>query len=164
VTPRKPKDTGQVLVFRNGADQPVAVPSDVVEANERPYRAHQLRTAGHTWEQVARIERYPSGSAAAADVRHYLDSASKLLTEFSQRSLLTLEIARLDALQLAIWPQATAGILPAVSTALQIVLTRARLLGLDRLAAAEPADTSARTVVIPDGAYAAELAKAAGHE
>jgi hypothetical protein len=44
--------------------------------------------------------------------------------------LRALEVARLDALQVALWPKIEAGDVQAISAALRIIETRARLLGL----------------------------------
>ena len=63
--------------------------------------------------------------------------------------LRNLEVARLDKLQLAVWPAAMAGDVTAVVAAARIIMARCRLLGLEgptRLAVADPRP---RTVVVP---------------
>ena len=126
------KSPDNVLVFRTPTTgTPVAVPSAIVTAMERPYAAYTLRLGGMSWEAVGAAMDYPDARSAAADVTRYLDAARALVAEYSQTQMLHLELSRLDALQTAVWPKAMEGSLPAVGMALSIVSTRVKLLGLD---------------------------------
>lgn len=159
-------DDGKVLVFRRPGDQrPVAVPPEVVIASERPYRAYQLKVSGARWEDVALAESYPTPEAARADVERYLAEGKSLVEEFRRKELLSLEIARLDALQLALWPLALQGNIAAVNSAMSLVMNRAKLLRLDQDIREDENTIEGRTVVAPvdEEGYAAALRRAADH-
>lgn len=156
-------DKGNVLVFRNTAGEPIAVPDDVVTAAERAYRCYNSRTSGMSWTEIARREGYPSAAAAHYDVTRYMNEAKALVVEASQREMLTLEVARLDSLQQAVWPGAMAGHVPSATLAMNIVINRARLVGLDPDKIDDRANQVRTTVVVPpeDGAYLRALQRAA---
>jgi hypothetical protein len=157
---------GNVLVFRNADSQPVAVPSDVVTAAERAYRCYMDRVGGMSWVVIAEREGYPSASAAYYDVKRYMEEARALVVEQSQREMLTLEVARYDALQHAIWPQAMTGHIPSVLAAANIISKRTDLVGLDPDKMNEAADEARRTVVVPNDSagYIAAMQRAAEPE
>jgi hypothetical protein len=161
-TPKEEREA-TVLVFRNGAGDPIAVPTDVVTEAERAFRAHQLRVGGMTWAQVAEAEKYSSASACKYDVDRYMAEARSLVVESSAREMLTLEVTRLDALQHALWPAAMSGHVPSAALAMNIIVNRAKLVGLDPEKMMEEAD-KARTVVVPvdEDGYTAALQRAAG--
>jgi hypothetical protein len=83
-------------------------------------------------------------------VHRYLAEAKALVVERSQREMLTLEVARYDALQSAVWPQAMAGHVPSVMAVVAIVAKRSDLVGLDPDKMQEAAESSRRTVVVPN--------------
>lgn len=148
LTPAPPE--GEVLVFRrpdNG--RPVAVPSEVVKAAERPYRAYCDRLTGMSWEDVAVEHQYPNARSAAAEVNRYMEEGKAMVMQASAGALITLELARLDRLQTAIWPDAMAGVLPAVSVSMQLVLARVKLMGLDLGSSQIEGNTAPRTVIVP---------------
>lgn len=141
---------GDVLVFRRpDSGRPVAVPTDVVMAAERPYRAYCARLSGMGWEAVALQEGYPNAVAAAAEVNRYLESGKAMVSQASAGALITLELDRLNALQAAIWESAMEGNLPAVSVSMNLVLSRVKLLGLDFAAESGEGANAPRTVVVP---------------
>lgn len=150
----------KVLVFRNGNNQPIAVPAAIVTEAERAYRCWQMRIGGKSWSEIALEEQYPSPGAAKADVDRYMAEARSLVAEASMKEALTLEVARLDALQAAVWPQAMAGHVPSATFVMNNVMNRAKLQGLDPEKMAEAAQ-EARTVVVPtdSASYIAELKK-----
>lgn len=141
--------TAEILVFRNSSGAPVAVPEGVVLEAERPYRAFKYHQQGYEWNKVAEIEGYPSAQAARADVTRYLREGAALVSDFSRRELLSLEIARLNALQAAIWPGAMRGHLPTVVVARDLIMSRAKLLKLDESIDGEEETTGPRTVIVP---------------
>jgi hypothetical protein len=167
MTDEKPPDEPEatVLVFRNSDGDPVAVPAEIVELNEKVYRAYQEHLRGADWEGVAEQEGYPSASAAAADVRRYLATGAALLVEHHQRESLQMEVARLDALQYALWPAAMRGHVQSAMGVMNIILNRAKLKGLDPDKLANNADT-AQTVIIPGDpeGYGRALRAAAGED
>ena len=162
MTPLRPPD-GSVIVFRNPAGEPIAVPEDVVTAAERAYRCYQLRVGGQSWAQIAEAELYPSAGSAKADVDRYMAEASAMVVESSAREMLTLELHRLDALQHALWLSAMTGHVPSASLVMNIIMNRAKLVGLDpdRMGAEA---SHATTVVVPhqDDGYLTALKSAAG--
>lgn len=160
-----PPEDDNVLVFRNPANAPVVVPSAVATEADRAFRCYQARVGGKSWAQIAEEENYPSAKAAKADVERYTAEARSLIAEGSMRDMLNLEVARLDALQVAFWGQATMGHVPSGRMILDIIKTRALFTGLDPEKIAENADQM-RTVIIPsnDESYIARLQAAAGEE
>lgn len=156
--------SGDVLVFRNGRGEPVAVPSDVVTLAERAFRCYRLRLSGVSWADIADREYYPSAAAAAADVRRYTAEGAALVTERSLMEMMQLEVARLDALQAAIWDAAVRGSLPAIDMVRKLVMDRARLVGIDGEKLASSTAQQGRTVVVhsDDGSYTRDLRRAAG--
>lgn len=156
-----------VLVFRNPeTNQPVAVPKEVVLQAERPYRAYQQHLAGFTWSQIAAQEQYADAAAAQYDVSRYLDEGRALVADSHKRDLLMTEVQRINTLQAAIWPQAMSGHLPAIRSVLDLIITRAKFLGLESASlAVEDSDTTApRTVIVPNDTqgYQDALRRAAG--
>jgi hypothetical protein len=103
----------------------IAAAEDSLRADAQRALVHSLRMAGAT----------PSGVARALDLP--LKEVRALLTPASAGadqqvdSLRELESERLDAAQLAIWPQVEAGDLAAVSVFLKLSARRSRLLGLE---------------------------------
>ena len=63
--------------------------------------------------------------------------------------LRSLEVERLDRLQLAVWQRATDGDVPSVHEAAGCIMARCRLLGLDGSSLLGFEATKPRTVVVP---------------
>lgn len=149
----------KVLVFRTAANDTFAVPDDVVTEAERAYRCHQHHLQGKSWDEIALEEQYPSGRAAKADVDRYMAEARSLVSEKTMRDMLTLEVMRLDALQAAIWPNAMMGHVPSATFVLNVIMSRAKLIGLDPDRMAEQLQQrQSHTVIVPpdsDGYVAA---------
>ena len=160
----KPPD-GTVLVFRNPAGDPIAVPEDVVTAAERAYRCYQMRIGGQSWAQIAEAELYPSASAAKYDVDRYMAEARAMVVESSAQEILTLEVHRLDALQHALWMSAMTGHVPSAALVVNIIMNRAKLVWETRERMGDELSTS-RTVVVPqsDDGFLQTLKDAAGED
>lgn len=99
---------------------------------DRSRQVYHLRRGGmsHT-EIAARL-----GISYAECIRDFRSFQKKAMAEFGPEdrvSLTQLEVDRLDALQLAVWDAAMAGDTKAVTSVLQIINTRTKLLGLDQL-------------------------------
>lgn len=152
-------DDNVISVFR-GPDRPVAVPEAVVLEAQREYRAYLAHQSGLGWAEVAEQEQYPSAEAARQDVRRYLTEGKALVTEWSRSEMLSIELARLDTLQAAIWDAAIGGKLPAVALARDLIMTRIKVLKLDEAAGED--ETRARTVVVmgDTASYSAALEQA----
>lgn len=156
----RPSGEGEVLVFRGPTGRPVAVPDEIVSEAEREYRAYTARLSGQSWAEIAVNEQWPSAEAAAAAVKRYLAEGKAVVGDLRRREALAMEMARLDALQSALWPQAMKGNVAHVGMALQVVNARVKLLGLEQ--ATEEEAGAAETVVVPsDEGYLAALQRAA---
>ena len=96
--------------------------------------------AGATYEQAAKQAGYATRSGAYKAFWKAVDGREANAVNQAR----TLELTRLDALQVGLWEQALAGDVKAVNAVLRIIEQRSRLLGLDK-----PFDeSSARTVVM----------------
>ena len=95
-------------------------------------------------------------------VKDELAEAAALVTEGARRDLLDLEIDRIDRLQLAVWDEALAGDRQAVETVLKLIMSRAKLLGLEDAASAS---SGIHTVVVQGNSeeYIAALRKIREH-
>lgn len=106
----------------------IAIPDD---GESLAVTAHQLRLSGLPWRQVAEQAGYTDAKVAQTCVRQYLQRAAIEKGEAARREALELELARLDALQEAVWPTAMNGDTRAVDTVLKIMNSRAKLLQLE---------------------------------
>lgn len=139
-------------------------------------RAYAMRLAGKSWWDIAEALELPE--AATRDrLAEAIRAASALVSEGSKRTLLDMEVARIDALQDAHWTAATVsrpiydsegaqtGTTPpdvrAGEFALKLILARVKLLNLEEAAAA---DVATRTVIIGGTSeeYIAALRQLAG--
>ena len=97
-----------------------------VLADRRRTRAVELVTAGHSYQQVADLLGYANRGSVHHIVRKALsDAETHAVAEHRQ-----LAYDRLERLLQAVWEQALAGDLAAVRTALNVVTTECKLLGL----------------------------------
>jgi hypothetical protein len=102
----------------------------IVEGQQHQEQALQLRLAGLNFVTIAEQLGYADRAAAYKAVTAALGRV--VAEQRAETELLRqLEVARLDALHVAVWPAALAGDLPAVDRALRITEQRARLLGLN---------------------------------
>lgn len=100
------------------------------EQHVRQNRALELRMAGASAQQIAEILDYPSPSAAAHGAVQALRREDARLAD-SREQVRSLQLARLERIIRAIWPNVIAGDLFAIDRALKIFERQARLLGLD---------------------------------
>jgi hypothetical protein len=107
--------------------------TEQVRAHERHLRALELRKAGVTYETIAGQLGYANASGA----RKAVASALKATLREPAEELRTLELARLDAMALALWCRVQDGDEKAIDRVLRIMERRARLLGLDAAAKTE---------------------------
>src|SRR5215211_7434864 len=96
-------------------------------AAERQAKALALRKGGVTYEQIADAVGYASASGAHKAV---LSALRRMVAEPAEE-LRQLELTRLDALLVALWPAASRGTLGAVDRVLKVMERRAAYLGLD---------------------------------
>jgi transposase-like protein len=111
-------------------------------AAARRARAVELVTQGMTYQQVADELGYANRGTVYRIVHHAL---ARDTTE-AVGTLQELEVARLDALQAALWDRAVEGDVAAARTAMRIIIARCRLLGLYDLT--PPERFVPRTVVL----------------
>ena len=98
-----------------------------LEARDRQRRAVELRTEGHSLEEIAAQLGYADKASVHNAITRTIDRhEAAAVDEYRD-----LEAARLNELQQAIWPLATAGDIPAVTACVRIIDRRAKLLGLD---------------------------------
>jgi len=111
---------------RRSVTAPTSRPARI-HAAERQARALELRKAGATFQQIADQLGYANRAAARNAVMRALQS---IIGEPAQE-LRQLELERLDAMMLGLWPRARKGDEAAVDRVLKIMERRAKLLGLD---------------------------------
>ena len=88
---------------------------------------------GATYEQAAQQVGYATRSGAYKAFWKAVDGREADAVEQHR----TLELTRLDALQVGLWDKATSGDVKAVHAVLRIIEQRSRLLGLDKPEAAQ---------------------------
>ncbi|MGO4599482.1 hypothetical protein [Terrabacter sp. 2RAF25] len=112
-------------------------------ATARHARAIQLATEGHTYQKIADELGYANRGTVHHIVHQALARDRSAVVEKHQQ----LELARLDALQVALWDKAMAGDVEAAREVRVIIMARCRLLGLDERST-RPAGWTPRTVVL----------------
>jgi hypothetical protein len=103
------------------------------EAWARATQAYQLRTQGKTLTQICDIMGVsdPSEVSRLMTERFAYDAA--YLTDQERKTILGMELIRLDALQDAVWESAMLGDPKSVDSALKIIQTRARITGIEQV-------------------------------
>lgn len=95
--------------------------------------AWRLRLAGKSVIEIAEeLGVADPGKIGRVLTERYGHEAA-LLTEVERKALLALEMARLDALQNAVWGSAMMGDPKSVDSAVKIVATRAKIAGLEQI-------------------------------
>ncbi len=113
----------------------------------RKARAVELATQGHTYQQIAD----ELGYANRGTVHRVVQQTLHAHQADSVDTLRALEVARLDALQQALWDRAMGGHVPAAQAAVRIIEARARVLGLVQTGKTKRARcTQPQTVVVQD--------------
>jgi hypothetical protein len=118
-------------------------------------RAYDMHVAGMSYYQIG-VELGLADSESKRLVVDTIRAAADMVDSETKSDLLDLELARLDALQNAVWPRAMEGNVRANEQAMRLVLARAKLLGME---VPVVAGTTLNTVVVPasDEQYAAAL-------
>ncbi|MEV6580267.1 hypothetical protein AB0M92_19115 [Streptomyces sp. NPDC051582] len=97
---------------------------------ERRAKAIRMKIDGSTYTEIAEELGYSGRNSACVDIRRALER--HVIEEgLAVEAWRELELARLDVLQKAIWPEAMKGNPRAIETALKILDRRAKMLGLD---------------------------------
>jgi hypothetical protein len=101
--------------------------------SEKALQVYQLRIAGKLPSEIAEIVGY----ASAGEVIRVLDEEfaidASYLTDAERKSILALELVRLEHLQTAVWPSAMMGDPKSVDSALRVIQTRAKIIGLEQV-------------------------------
>jgi len=118
-----------------------------VVMGEKSAAAYNLKKAGKTWDEIATIVGYANGKVASVEVRRYITEAAAVLGHKEREEVLHIELDRLDALLDAVWDTAMQGDTKAVDSALRVINTRAKLLGLELLTQTQGTVTN-NTVVV----------------
>ena len=113
--------------------------------NQMAIRAHQMRREGVPWWDIAEALGITE-QAASLLVSERIAAAADLVDVGQRRTLLTMELDRLDQLQRAVWTDALGGDTRAVETCLKIIDKRAKLLGLEN---ANGQTVTNNTIVVP---------------
>ena len=114
------------------------------ERDQRALDAYRLRQKGKDWWEIAEAMKITPAVAKEA-VAEGIKAAAEMVSGATKSELLQLEVARLDALQNAVWPDAIMGEPRAVAAARGIIMDRAKLLRLD---ADENVSLQQNTVVV----------------
>ena len=107
-----------------------------LQAVERSKQALELRKGGASFPEIARA----LGYAAPAGAYQAVMSALRKVLKEPAEEVRTLEVARLDAMLLALWAQVKQGNQGAIDKALKVEERRAKLLGLDAPNKVAPTD------------------------
>lgn len=113
------------------SDSDIVLDKVGTKTEQRRYDAWQMRLRGTDWEQICKTVGYSSVKVAQVDLRAYVLSCMVQTDEDHRQEVMTMELAKLDALQNAVWDAAMAGDTKAVDSALKVINTRMKLLGLD---------------------------------
>ena len=103
--------------------------ADIVESTEQEVKALELRRAGASYRAIAKAL-----NCSVAMAHKYVARAMKrLITKCEEQAeeVRTLELDRLDAMLMGLWPNATKGNPQAVAQVLRIMERRASMLGID---------------------------------
>jgi len=113
--------------------------------NELATRAYQLKTEGMSWWDIAE-ELGITEQSAHMLVSERITLAAELVDIGAKRSILTMELERLDKLQRAVWANAMSGDVRSVEAVLKVIDKRAKLLGLEEVTSSS---VTANTIVVP---------------
>ena len=113
--------------------------------NDLSLRAYRMRRDGVAWWDIAEALGI-SEHVASGLVSDRISTAANLVDIGQRRTLLALELDRLDQLQQAVWTDAIGGDTRAVDTCLRIIDKRAKLLGLENTSGQTVTNN---TIVVP---------------
>ena len=114
-------------------------------AAARRARAVELRTAGRTYDRIAA----ELGYANRGTVYRVVAEALKAQTMDAVGELRSLEVERLDHVQLAMWQKAMDGDVPSAIAVVRCIMARCRLLGLEGPGLLRVEQPRPMTLVVP---------------
>jgi hypothetical protein len=104
------------------------------EVQKRNAKALKLRQKGYSCQAIYEMSHKQNWTKTFRDAEQVSKRVNKCLADIVRepaKELLEMELARLDALQLALWNQAIKGKVQSTDRILAIMRRRAKLLGLD---------------------------------
>ena len=116
----------------------------------RAEQAYQMRLKGMSPSEISAHLQYSDGTAVTRAINERFKIEASQLTSEERESMIAMEMARLDALQAAVWDSAMYGEAKAVDTALKIIQTRVKVAGLDQI----DTSTGKNTVLVIGGQQA----------
>lgn len=149
-------DTGQTLTPVGRA---VARSERKLDEAQQANAAYRMRMSGASLFAIAE-QLSITEDMARRHISDVTNEVARLVDMGAKQNILTMELTRLDQMQLGQWPAAEGGDPKAVETVLKIMQHRAKLLGLD----SAMVDNSKQTVVIAGDtdSYLAAIKKAMG--
>ena len=128
-------------------EDPFQIPEDPKKAtpNQRASMAFELRKAGVPYDEIAVKLGYRNAKGAESAVARVLEG--KYTTQDVEK-VVSMELARLDALQTVAWRRAKEGDLRAIDRILKIMERRAQYLGLDTQQDARGGDVNQTAIFI----------------
>ena len=135
------------------ADGVVALVPEVIEDDERPYLAYQLRNQGNDWPAVARLLGYASADQARLTVQTYMQRTAMSQSRERREEVLMMQMDRLDDLYRLAYAQASEGDLKGVDSCVRIVGQVSKLWGLED----KSEKVTNQTVVVTEGEFAEVL-------
>ena len=114
-------------------------------AAARRAKAVELRTTGLTYDQIAA----ELGYANRGTVYRVVSEALRTQTLEAVGELRSLEVERLDHVQLALWQKAMDGDVPSAIALVRVIMSRCRLLGLGGPSLPKVKEAKCRTLVAP---------------
>jgi len=117
------------------AKRPSTTSSDMTlsEAREKAKAAFALRLGGKRLSDIAAILDVGDKDQVTRLLKEQFSADAEYLTQQERTEMLGMELARLDALQDAVWISAMMGDPKSVDTAVRIIGQRAKLVGLEKV-------------------------------
>lgn len=100
---------------------------------EKAAKAYELKVAGKLPSEIAEILEISDLDAVYRMLAERLAWDASYLTDQERKSILGLELIRLEHLQAAVWPSAMMGDPKAIDSAIRIIATRAKITGLEQV-------------------------------
>jgi hypothetical protein len=161
----EPDEGAQIIAFRGSDGQPVVIPQEVARVAEQPYRCYLMHEQGMSWRNIAEIEGDGlTGRQVQAMVTRYLDEGAALITDFTRKHLMNLQLNRYERIIAVHYPKMLEGSIASAGLMMNAMREEIRLTRLDQpVLDSDDATTSQRTVVIPADTegYSAALERAA---
>jgi hypothetical protein len=119
---------------RKRAAKPPSRSSALVEESQnKAMQAYQMRIAGKLPSEISEVLGIVHEDDVSRLMMEKFRKDSTYLTDQERKTLLGLELVRLEALQAAVWPAAMMGDPKSVDSSLRIMQHRARITGMEQV-------------------------------